>query len=109
MDPWTLLPEVSAVAPRIRRDGPGIPSWRDEVAVGVGRAAALSLVQEFIDGENLQTGVASKRWRKPWCSTSWMRGSTTVVTHDWTRFAVHLLPEGKRSHGRIRKSPDGQR
>jgi len=41
---------------------PGIPAWRDEVVVGVGRAATLYLVQEFIDGENLHDGLASKRW-----------------------------------------------
>ena len=41
---------------------PGIPAWRDEVVVGVGRSATLYLVQEFIDGQNLQEGLASKRW-----------------------------------------------
>lgn len=41
---------------------PGIPGWRDEVTVGIGRSASLYLVQDFVDGQDLQAGLASRRW-----------------------------------------------
>jgi serine/threonine protein kinase len=41
---------------------PGIPAWRDEVVLGVGRSAALYLVQDLVDGTDLQRELLSKRW-----------------------------------------------
>lgn len=41
---------------------PGIPRWREEVLVGRGRGAALFLVQDFVEGEDLQTGLPTHRW-----------------------------------------------
>lgn len=41
---------------------PCIPGWRDELVVGVGRSTALYLVQDHVDGQNLQDGLASRRW-----------------------------------------------
>jgi|GEM_PF-4678040 len=41
---------------------PGIPRWRDELVVGEGRAAALYLVQAFVDGEDLQQSLLSRAW-----------------------------------------------
>lgn len=39
-----------------------IPAWRDEVTLGVGRSAALYLVQDFEDGVDLQEGLVAHRW-----------------------------------------------
>lgn len=41
---------------------PSIPAWRDEVLLGVGRSAALYLIQDFVDGPNLQAELADRRW-----------------------------------------------
>lgn len=41
---------------------PGIPRWIDEVVEGTGRARALFLVQEFIDGTSLAEALADHRW-----------------------------------------------
>jgi serine/threonine protein kinase len=41
---------------------PGIPGWRDARTVGIGRSAALYLVQDFVDGQDLQAGLRTKRW-----------------------------------------------
>lgn len=43
-------------------DHPGIAGWRDECVMGIGRSAALYLVQELAEGENLQDGLLSHRW-----------------------------------------------
>ena len=41
---------------------PGIPRWLDEVVAGTGRARALFLVQEFVDGRSLADGLVDRRW-----------------------------------------------
>jgi hypothetical protein len=41
---------------------PGIPRWLDEVVAGSGRARALFLVQEFIEGRALDEELAEHRW-----------------------------------------------
>ena len=41
---------------------PAIPAWRDERTLGIGRSAALYLVQDFVSGADLQEGLASHRW-----------------------------------------------
>ena len=41
---------------------PAIPKWRDELTLGVGRSAALYLVQDFVSGVDLQDNLVSHRW-----------------------------------------------
>ena len=41
---------------------PALPRWRDELHIGRGRAAAAYLVQDFVDGTNLQARLTEHRW-----------------------------------------------
>jgi thiol-disulfide isomerase/thioredoxin len=41
---------------------PALPRWRDELLIGRGRAATAYLVQDFVEGTDLQAGLAEHRW-----------------------------------------------